>query len=89
MPPPRQRPAVSAVGGQAERYIALIRSESDGDYGDRRQKRGFIGMQMNEAEIRAKLNACLLTDNERAQGETAWRNYPDPFQDWQAIASDA
>lgn len=46
-------------------------------------------MQMNEAEIRAKLNACLLTDNERAQGETAWRNYPDPFQDWQAIASDA
>jgi G3E family GTPase len=70
-------------------YLANIASKWDGDYGDRRQELVFIGMQMNQAEIRAKLDACLLTDDEMTQGEAVWRTYADPFPDWRAVTRDA
>jgi G3E family GTPase len=70
-------------------YLANIASKWDGDYGDRRQELVFIGMQMNQAEIRAKLDACLLTDHEMTQGEAVWRTYADPFPDWRAVTRDA
>lgn len=51
-------------------------------FGDRRQQIVIIGQRMDEAAIRAALDACLLTDAELAEGKAAWRNYPDPFPRW-------
>lgn len=32
--------------------------------------------------ITAALEGALLTEDELAAGETAWRDYPDPFGSW-------
>ena len=50
--------------------------------GDRRQELVFIGIEMDEAQVRETLNACLLTDAEAANGEGAWRRMEDPFPQW-------
>jgi G3E family GTPase len=52
-------------------------------YGDRRQEIVFIGIGMDEAALRAQLNACLLTPAEISAGAEAWRQLPDPFPSWQ------
>ncbi len=45
---------------------------------ERRQELVFIGRDMAEGRIREHLDACLLTANEMALGETAWRQLPGP-----------
>ncbi|MGE4530221.1 MAG: hypothetical protein AB7C98_02745 [Acidithiobacillus sp.] len=40
-------------------------------------------MGMNESAIRAKLDACLLTDAEMQMGKEGWRTLPDPFSRWE------
>lgn len=77
------------VGGSASQdwpkdpdYIKLIDKKWVGDYGDRRQELVFIGIGMNESEIRASLDACLLGDAEMAHGEAGWRAFADPFPLW-------
>ncbi len=49
-------------------------------WGDRRQELVFIGAGMDEAALRAKLDAALIP----AQDFTpiAWANLPDPFPEW-------
>lgn len=54
----------------------------DGPYGDRRQELVFIGAEMDEDEIRAELDLCVLSDAELEQGPAAWATYPDPFPLW-------
>lgn len=44
-----------------------------------RQEIVLIGIRMDEPELRACFDACLLTDAEMALGETAWRRFDDPF----------
>ncbi len=61
---------------------AQIMSQVQGEWGDRRQELVFIGMGMDEAGIRARLDACLLDDAEMAAGPDAWAGYPDPFPTW-------
>jgi G3E family GTPase len=51
-------------------------------WGDRRQQLVLIGMNMDEAALRAGLDACLLTDAELAAGPEAWAEYDDPFSAW-------
>jgi G3E family GTPase len=51
-------------------------------YGDRRQELVMIGMDMNEPELRAGFDACLLRDEEMALGPDGWARLPDPFPDW-------
>ncbi len=66
-------------------YRASIAAKQTGEWGDRRQELVFIGMDMDEAEIRAKLDACCLTDAEMALGRAGWVNLPDPFPVWEQL----
>ncbi len=59
--------------------IIKIREAFQGKHGDRRQLLVFIGMEMDEANIRRLLDSCLLTDLEYVQGPEAWSAYEDPF----------
>ncbi|WP_333715260.1 GTP-binding protein [Yoonia sp.] len=49
-------------------------------WGDRRQELVFIGAGMDEAAIRAKLDAALIPAQDFTP--TAWSNLPDPFPEW-------
>lgn len=60
----------------------LLGVEWDPEFGDRRQELVFIGIQMDESSLRARLQRCLLTDAEMAFGPHRWRDFPDPFPIW-------
>ncbi|MSO51800.1 MAG: hypothetical protein EXQ51_05185 [Acidobacteria bacterium] len=40
------------------------------------------GINMDEAALRARLDRCLLTDEEMAEGPDQWAGYLDPFPEW-------
>ncbi|MBK7750894.1 MAG: GTP-binding protein [Candidatus Obscuribacter sp.] len=66
-----------------EAFLAEIKEECHGEYGDRRQECVFIGIHMDRAWIEDELNACLLTDDEMALGERVWSTYADMLpSDW-------
>ena len=87
----------ASCGGGGSWYAALPKSEWPEDeeareqlqsdwrepWGDRRQELVFIGVGLDEARLRAKLDAALLTDEERAKGAPGWARLPDPFPPWQ------
>ncbi|HHT0105222.1 TPA: zinc metallochaperone GTPase ZigA [Raoultella planticola] len=50
--------------------------------GDARQELVFIGMNMDESALRARLASALLTDEEMAESPGEWRHYPDPLAPW-------
>jgi G3E family GTPase len=64
-----------------------LRSKIEGffqePYGDRRQEMVFIGVDMEQDEICKSLDACLLTDEEMAQGRQGWKKINDPFPTWE------
>ena len=37
-------------------------------------------MDMNESELRNRLDSALLTDAEMAEGPQKWRHYSDPVE---------
>ncbi|MCX8998185.1 zinc metallochaperone GTPase ZigA [Rhizobiaceae bacterium BDR2-2] len=62
-------------------FLKMMKPYLDPVWGDRRQEIVFIGADpMDEAAIRAELDACLVG----AEGFTPekWRNLPDPFASW-------
>ena len=63
-------------------------SPDDSTIGDRRQELVLIGVALDAERWRAKLDACLLTDEEYALGPQGWRGMPDPFPAWDLDASD-
>ncbi|MGU7769580.1 GTP-binding protein [Burkholderia sp. MR1-5-21] len=70
-----------------------IRAEWQGDLddrsvGDRRQELVLIGIGIDTAAWRAKLDACLLTDAEFALGEAGWAAFDDPFPAWDVDSHD-
>jgi G3E family GTPase len=60
----------------------------DASIGDRRQELVMIGVGLVAEHWRAKLDACLLTDDEYALGPTAWARFTDPFPTWDLDADD-
>lgn len=67
---------------QDAQSLAEIRANSCEPYGDRRQEIVIIGRHMDPAVLKARFDACLLTDEEYAQGPDAWAGLPDPFPNW-------
>ncbi|WP_186100439.1 zinc metallochaperone GTPase ZigA [Burkholderia gladioli] len=62
--------------------VAAIRAKWDERLGDARQELVLIGMDMDEASMRARLDACLLSDEEMSRGPAVWTTWPSPFSDW-------
>ena len=62
--------------------VALIREKWDDQVGDARQELVLIGIDMDEPHLRARMDACLLTDAEMAGGPNAWATMHNPLADW-------
>ncbi len=58
-------------------------SRWDAGVGDRRTDLVFIGIDMDEVKIRARLDRCVLTPKEFAAGMDAWAQYRDPLPPWE------
>jgi len=58
-----------------------IEADWDPELGDRRQEIVIIGTEERE-EMRARLEACLLSDEEMRLGREAFRHFEDPFPPW-------
>lgn len=55
-------------------------------WGDRRQEIVIIGQDMDPDSVRAKLDACLLTDEEMKLGPEEWQaSFQDPFLEWKHV----
>ncbi|CAB3718745.1 GTP-binding protein [Trinickia soli] len=63
-------------------------SPDDAAIGDRRQELVLIGVGLDARLWRAKLDACLLSDEEYALGPQGWQRMPDPFPNWDVDADD-
>ncbi|WP_454726841.1 MULTISPECIES: zinc metallochaperone GTPase ZigA [Cupriavidus] len=63
--------------------VAAIRRNWDERVGDARQELVLIGIGMAEADLRRRLDDCLLRDAEMAEGPQAWLGYDDPFPAWE------
>jgi G3E family GTPase len=61
--------------------LRRIAADLDWDpyYGDRRTVLALVGLHLDTEMITARLTACLLTDDELADGFAAWAALPDPF----------
>jgi len=62
--------------------VTRIQQKWDDRVGDARQEIVLIGMDMDETALRARFDACLLTDEEMAQGPKTWATWHNPFPDW-------
>ena len=51
--------------------------------GEPRQELVFIGVELDEAGLRAALDSCLLIAPEFAAGPAAWLSFDDPLPAWQ------
>ncbi|WP_186247970.1 zinc metallochaperone GTPase ZigA [Burkholderia gladioli] len=67
---------------QDSEAVAAIRAKWDERVGDARQELVLIGMDMDEASMRTRLDACLLSDEEMSRGPAVWTTWPSPFSDW-------
>ncbi len=65
-----------------EETRAEVEALMEGPYGDRRTEIVLIGREMDEASLRARFDACLLTEEEFDKGPNAWARLGDPFPAW-------
>lgn len=50
--------------------------------GDRQTEIVFIGIDMDEAALRSRLDACVLTGREFEKGPEKWLKFRDPLPEW-------
>ena len=55
-----------------EETRAEVEALMEGPYGDRRTEIVLIGREMDEVRLRARFDACLLTEEEFDKGPNAW-----------------
>lgn len=67
---------------QDPEYLNAIAANWVEPYGDARQELVYIGHQLDKADICKQLDDCLLTKDELALDQSAWRDLPDPFPAW-------
>ncbi|MGK9416412.1 zinc metallochaperone GTPase ZigA [Pseudomonas cedrina] len=67
---------------QDEESVAAIMGNWQLSTGDCRQELVFIGQNIDFTQMRAELDACLLSDEEMALGVEGWRQLADPFGPW-------
>lgn len=60
-----------------------ILRDFDPTWGDRRQELVLIGIDMDQAGLRANLDRCLLTDKEMSRGPSGWKRLKDPLPQWE------
>ncbi|WP_248748385.1 zinc metallochaperone GTPase ZigA [Pseudomonas sp. MWU15-20650] len=72
---------------QDEESVAAIMGNWQLSTGDCRQELVFIGQNIDFSQMRAELDACLLTDEEMALGVEGWRLLADPFGPWHEEAA--
>ena len=60
----------------------------DPRFGDRAQQLVFIGQKMDEAAMRARLDACLLDEKLAAGDSKEWEGLPNPFPELQGPEED-
>jgi G3E family GTPase len=69
-------------------HLAQIDARFEAGWGDRRQELVFIGIELNEAAMRRRLDECLLDDVEMSRGPAGWRRLDDPFPAWPILDVD-
>jgi G3E family GTPase len=67
---------------EQEEARAQIKNDWQEPWGDRRQELVFIGLELEEAALRARLDGALLSTRELAAGPKSWRSLPDPVPAW-------
>ena len=58
-------------------------------FGDRLQQLVFIGQNLDEAEMRRRLDACLLDDELAQAGSASWMELDNPFPEYLLETDDA
>jgi G3E family GTPase/tetratricopeptide (TPR) repeat protein len=53
------------------------------NWGEARNELVFIGRNLNECELKIKLDACILTQDEWLKGAVYWATLSDPFPTWE------
>ncbi|EMY6775131.1 TPA: zinc metallochaperone GTPase ZigA [Vibrio alginolyticus] len=67
----------------AQDYLDAINDIWLEPYGDMRQELVFIGQGLEQEKLIARLNECLLTEDEMEQGLDYWLSLEDPFPEWE------
>ena len=62
------------------------RNEWQEPFGDRRQAFAVMALEVDRHTVQSQLGACLLTDEEMAEGPESWKNFVDPFPAWSSHA---
>lgn len=70
---------------EEESERAAIRAHWHPLWGDRRQEIVLIGIDLDQAAIRASIDGCLLTDEELAAGPEGWLTLEDPIAAWELV----
>lgn len=64
-------------------YLQAIKQQWVEPFGDMRQELVFIGQNLDQQNMVAALDKCLLTEDELLSGKNFWLELEDPFPAWQ------